>query len=304
MERRLGDRRGAEQRVRHVLEQPARLKLRMGRGPRNVEHGRRGHARLGQNLQRRFVVVERLQPVFDQGSHLVAAFQPGVHTRKARVVRQLGLAHRPDERRPLMLHHGKDDVALPGFVHAVGTHVEEVAAEAVRHDRPVRHQEQRKIDVVEIHQRFELGYVDVLSPPARRPMEERGADRQRRVNARVGVAEIVAHVGRRPVGLARHRHDAALRLGDDVEAGVLGVWPVLPVPGDGRHDELRVVLPERIVVELQARHDAGAVVLHHDVGLPHEVIGEVAAARVLEFHADALLAGAGSKIERALAVFE
>ena len=265
----------------------------MGRCPGDVEHGRGGDARRGQNLERCFVVVERLQPVFDEGAHLVAAFQPGVHRGEAGVVRQLGLAHRPDERRPLMLHHGKDDVPLLGLVHAVGTDVEEVAAEAVRHDRAVRHQEQRKVDVVEIDQRFELGHVDVLSLPARRPVEERGADRQRRVNARVGVAEIVAHVGRRPVRLARHGHDAALRLGNDVEAGVLCVRSVLPVPRDGRHDELRVVFPERIVVELQARHDAGAVVFHHDVRLPDEVVGEVAPARVLEFHADTLLARAG-----------
>ena len=249
----------------HVLEEIAGLELGVGDGGRDVEDWSGWDPGFLQNFQRGVVIVEALQPVLDMFAHLgsaLAAFDLGG---VARVGCQLRLAHGLDQRRPLVLGNGKDDIAVCGLVDAVGTDVEKVAAKPVGPNGALTHLKEREVDVVEIDQGFELRDVDVLAFPAHGAVEQGRANPQGAVNPGVGVPEVIADIGRRAIGIARHGHHPALRLGNDIEAGVPGIRTVLTVARDRTHDQTRVQGFERVVVQAVFGHHPGAVVFHHHV---------------------------------------
>ena len=105
---------------------------------------------------------------------------------------------------------------------------------------------------------------------ARRPTagEEGGAQiRRRRADA-----------DRRVAGQARDRGQPAHGLDDHVVRRPVGVGAALAEPGDRRVHQAGVARRDALVVEAEARHAAGAEVLHQDVGPLHEIDGQPGAA--------------------------
>ena len=94
---------------------------------------------------------------------------------------------------------------------------------------------------------------------------------------------------RRAVGFAGEAHHAAHRLRDHLEALVVGVRPLAAEAFDGRGDDARVDLRERVVPEPEALHRARAEVLDHHVGRLRQRLEHLAAARRLQVERHALL---------------
>ena len=91
-------------------------------------------------------------------------------------------------------------------------------------------------------------------------------DRKGAVQAGAEIRHRHAALHRRAVGLAGHAHDAAHRLHRDVEAALARARSRLAEGRDRAIDELGLLGPERLPAKTQAIHDAGTVVLDHDVG--------------------------------------
>jgi len=127
-------------------------------------------------------------------------------------------------------------------------------------------------------------------PDARHPaLDDRPQDADRRVEAcrRITDARLDPH--RRPIGRAGEAHHTAHRLGDHLEALVVGVRPLAAEAFDGRGDDARVDLRERVVAEPEALHRARAEVLDDHVGRLRQRLEHLAAARRLEVERHALL---------------
>ena len=274
----------------------------MGDGGRNVEDWSGGNPGFRQNFQRGVVILKALQPVFNMFAHLgpaLAAFDLGG---VARVGCQLRLAHGLDQWRPLVLGNGKDDIAACGLVDAVGTDVEKIAAKPVGPNGALAHLKEREIDVVEIDQGFELRDVDILAFAAHGAVEQGRTNPQGAVNPGVGVPEVIADIGRWAVGFARHGHHPALRLGNDIEAGVPRIRTVLTVARDRTHDQARVQGFERIVVQAIFGRHPGAVVFYHHVHLANQLAHNFERLGLLEIDTQTFFARAGGQEQRALTV--
>ena len=141
-----------------------------------------------------------------------------------------------------MLGYSKDDIAFLSFIHAVGADIEEVTAKAVRLDRPLAHEKEREVNIVEVDEGFELRDVDILSRAGHGTMKQRRADCQRAMDTSIGVAEVVAHILGWAVRLTRHRHHPALGLSDDVKTRVMSVGPILAITRNRTHNKTRVDL--------------------------------------------------------------
>src|SRR6266849_614210 len=141
--------------MRHVLEKPARLELRVDRSLRDVEDRCRRHTRLSQDFQRGLILLKGLQPVLYVFADLVAVLETRGRRGITRIGLQLRFPHRFDQCWPLVPSYGKDDVALFRCVHAIWTHVKEVAAKTMRPDRALAHEKEGEVNVVEIDEGFE-----------------------------------------------------------------------------------------------------------------------------------------------------
>ncbi len=139
-------------------------------------------------------------------------------------------------------------------------HVAVEGAEAlVRHDRGVRvaeaHRHLAGDEVVgcAVREPRQLGveqrHLDVAVPCRRLGLAERGEDADGRVDARRDVGDRHADLHRVAVGLAGDRHDAALALDREVEAGPACIGPVVRVAGDRAVDERRARLAQRVEPE-------------------------------------------------------
>jgi hypothetical protein len=97
------------------------------------------------------------------------------------------------------------------------------------------------------------------------------------------------NLGRPAIGLARHAHDAAHALRDDVEAAFLPVGAGLAEAGNRRIDDARVDFLDRLVVDAELFGDARPEILDDDVGRGGELHEYFLALRLLHVERDALL---------------
>ena len=94
----------------------------------------------------------------------------------------------------------------------------------------------------------------------------------------------------RPVSRqAGDRHQPAHALRDLVEAGPVGVRPILAEAGDAGVDEARIDARQRLVVDAQALLHAGPEILHDHVRLLHHALERGEAFRRLEVQRHAAL---------------
>ena len=89
--------------------------------------------------------------------------------------------------------------------------------------------------------------------------------------------------------LAGHAHDAAHGLQRQIEAGLARARSFLAEGGDGAVHEIGLCLAQRRMVEAKTRHDAGSVVLEHDLRGGDEVARPLVVARILEIERDRAL---------------
>ena len=88
---------------------------------------------------------------------------------------------------------------------------------------------------------------------------------------------------------AGQRHQSGLALRDLVVPGASAFGSVVTETADGQDDQPRVELGEPFGRESQAVEDAGAEVLHEDVGAPHEGFEGARPSSALEVEGDRLL---------------
>ena len=88
--------------------------------------------------------------------------------------------------------------------------------------------------------------------------------------------------GGRPGPLAGDAHDAAHRLGHEVEAAAMAVGTGASEAGERAVDQPRIALPQVLIVEAQLGERAGPVVLDHDVGVLQQPAQHAFAALGLE----------------------
>ena len=86
----------------------------------------------------------------------------------------------------------------------------------------------------------------------------------------------------RTVRFACQIHHSRLRLGDDVIAWALAIWPGLSVSRYRRVDEPRVDGRQRLVIEAERRDHAGPVILDEDVARARDPLQRVASFRRFE----------------------
>ena len=232
---------------------------------------------------------------------VAALAQPGIR-QHLQVFPHLGRMVQPPERTqqaaPLRLgHHRHAQRAAGREVDVVG-HVQLVLAA-----QPPRRTHRRQLHgaVVVLHRKLHVEHrqVDVLAATAALAGHYRGQDAQRarHAGAQIGVRRRRPH--RHPVRVAGQAHDAGVGLDVGVERGAVPAGPGQPVAGDRAHDDARVERGERRVVDAQAPGDAGAIVLQHHVGPPHQVGERRLAGGMLEVdHDAALVALVGVKVGR------
>ena len=88
----------------------------------------------------------------------------------------------------------------------------------------------------------------------------------------------------------RQRQQAGIADVIEIVGGDVALRPGLAVAGDRTIDEARIDLGDAVVIEAEARHDAGAELLDQDVGARQQGIEPGAVGRVLQIERQALLA--------------
>ena len=147
-----------------------------------------------------------------------------------------------------------------------------------------------------VHQR----HVDVAALAGVLALLQRGADRQRRIDAGEHVREGDAKPRRLAVRIAGDVHDAAHALHQQIVAGAGLVRAVLAEAGDRAVDQPRVLRRQALVVEAVLGEPAELEILDHHVGARRELLDDALAVRRLEVDRDrALAAVAGEIVGRA-----
>ena len=211
--------------------------------------------------------------------------------REARVVGQLGTAHRvaePAEDAVLVRgdHHPQvvarlEDVRRRDALQVRAHRLTDEAEPVVLGHGALEQRERR------LHQR------DVDDLPT--PVAEHVAVVERRQDALDGehrgerVAERDSRARRRLVRKAVDVAEASHRLRDGGVARALGVRPGLAVPGDAREDDAGIHRRQLLVAEVPALERAGAEVLGDDVRDAHELEQQLLPLRLAQVQRDALL---------------
>ena len=143
----------------------------------------------------------------------------------------------------------------------------------------------------ERHDGIQQGDVDALALAGALPVEQGRHEGEGGVEAAHGVAhrEPGAQGVQAFVAVDGHLPGQAL---DDLVVGRLqGVRAGLAEAGDGAVDQLRVQCGQDLVAQAQAVHDAGAEVLHQDVGVQDQLLEQVLAFGALGVEGDGVLVG-------------
>ena len=226
----------------HRPDRPERgVLVRLRRERRVLEHlGDRAHGTAG-NAD----ALHQLEPLGNRtprdrlrehGRQRVAVAHALGVCREPGVLEELGERRLPAEAGELCVRADRDD------------HVSVERAEAlVRHDRRVgvaeahRHLAGDEVVGCAVREPCQLGveqrHLDVAARACRLGLAERGEDPDGRVHPRGDVGDRHADLHRVAVGLARDRHDPALALDREVEAGPACIRSVVRVAGDRAVDE-------------------------------------------------------------------
>ena len=137
--------------------------------------------------------------------------------------------------------------------------------------------------------RVEEADLDVATPAGAFSFGEGGRDADRGVEPGHHVGHGDAGAGGRPVGRARHVHDPAHRLGEQVVAGDARRGALGAERADRAVDDAGVLGHDRGVVETERGHEPGSEVLHEYVGAQGELARHGEVVGVGEVEGDALL---------------
>jgi hypothetical protein len=123
-----------------------------------------------------------------------------------------------------------------------------------------------EVDARQVHHDVLLRDFHALADARYPALDDRTQDADRRVEPGRRITDARLDPHRRPIRRAGEAHHAAHRLGNHLEALVIGVRPLAAESFHGRRDDARVDLRERVVPEPEALHRARTEVLDHHVG--------------------------------------
>jgi hypothetical protein len=241
----------------------------------------------GQPLQP-FLGAARAQRLLRQGEALVDVPLPQRRGGEARVGEPLRPLERAGQRLPFLVALHRDaDVAGRGLVDQV-----EEAGRLLLGYRLLREGLAAHVGTPEEgHDRVQHGQPHVLPRRAAGARQQRGGDRLGRDGAGQLVRQDGAHQARRRLVRARlHGGEAAERLDQRVVDRLLGVGPGLAEAADGDVDDAGRRGAHRRLAEAHALGDAGAEVLHEDVGARGQAQQRLHRRRVLQVERDRALA--------------
>ena len=245
---------------------------------------------LFENFQHRLVGGLCLHPRLDDRGQLVAVLCAVAHRGEARVLGKLRTAHRKRHRRPLPLEHQDHDVALRSLEGAARTYQLMLRAHPFRHELAVGRGPHLNVCFVHVVERIDHRDVDVLPDARALAVEESAADGGEGVHAGGHVADAQPDEHRRPVRIARHVHQSREGLRDEVVADLVRERPGAPEGRDRRHDEARIELAERGVVEAALFHYSWTVIFDHHVCFFRQAAQKLDRFGLGEVQAEALLA--------------
>ncbi len=125
----------------------------------------------------------------------------------------------------------------------------------------------RRLKIEHENLRLQQRGLDVLALVRFLALEQRDQDAERREQSGAEIGDRNADAHRPLPRQAGDRHQPAHALRDLVEAGPVGVRPVLAEAGNAGIDQARIDLGEGLVVDAEPLFHVGAEILHHDVGL-------------------------------------
>ena len=262
-------------------------------GPKD---GRARQARLGERGQRLVGAREAGDPLADDLVERARVPAAQIAAGEARIAPELRPPHESEEPRPELGRAGdlKREIAPADLVHEQPGARVAVLRAAVQH--------RRKRDAVGGHQCLEHRNVEM------RAAARAAAAPQRREDGVAGVGG-GQHVGGLEVGGARRRLVALLEVHhsrdgvhDVGEGGTELPRPRLPEAGDRAVHDVGLDAADGLVVAAEPAHHAGHEVLDEDIDALGQLEHEVAASRIREIDADALLPGVHAREVRALIV--
>ena len=151
---------------------------------------------------------------------------------------------------------------------------------------------------------LEQRHVEVLPYAAALSLPQRGQDAERDIEAAHQIADRHADLRRRPIGRARDAHQAAARLGHDVETRSIRERTVLTEPRRRGVNDPRVHGADVVVGQAERAHRAGAQILDDDVRRRGEPQERLLALGRLQVEHDGTLESIQAQERRALAVDE
>ena len=120
------------------------------------------------------------------------------------------------------------------------------------------------------------------------------------VNGSGHIGQRRSGASRRPVGLSRYRHVAAVSLNDQIERRLLPQRPGFAESGDADGDDLGVDRLQRVVIDPKPDEHAGAEVVYDHIRLLDEAAHYVFALIALEVEDNALLASIHEQVNGAV----
>ena len=128
-----------------------------------------------------------------------------------------------------------------------------------------------KLHAAKIHHAVHHRDLDVLALAGTVRLVQRREEPDREMQPRAGVADLRAGDEGRSIGNAGRAHRPAHRLCHVLVCLEIGIRARRAEALDRAHDELRIDLVDLFPREAEPLEDAGAEVLHHDVGLLQQV---------------------------------
>lgn len=133
-------------------------------------------------------------------------------------------------------------------------------------------------------------YVDVLADSGFLAIVKRESKGGEGMNTAADIGDADADGGRRPIRLAGHVHDSRKGLRYEIITGLVGERAVASESRQRSHNQSRVDLLQRIVIEPALLHHARTEVLHHYIYLRHQFAQDLHRFGLFEKQAEAFLA--------------
>ena len=185
---------------------------------------------------------------------------------------------------------GNGHVAILRGEHAVHGRLRQVVSGLHRDLLAAAHGVALQRIVVHAHHAIVERHVNVTTLARRCAADERRADCRHAMGAGIHVGDGHPEQRRRRARHAEHRHGAAFRLGDHPEPRPRRIGTGVAVGGQRTVDQTRIERRQRRVAQAQFLQRARTIILDEYIGGLREFEHQLVAPRILQVHAQSLLA--------------